>query len=400
MAARRNPYADTSTDTAYPTGFNPYEQGGVTGKTQVVDQAPVPPAAPPTTPQAPAFDATQQVGHNGSINGMNREQYRDDWLSSGGKNNADLDKWLATHGGVRQGKNGVVMTPFGEQIDMGQSFSAGDGRAQWGGVGGGGSKPASTASMMMPGMGGGAGGGSTGSGPGGSASGSASSGPAMSMDQIMKFLGPLMTNGGGFNEGAFGRRLDSVRGALDRQKKSTLDSQRAIMADRGLLSEGPNHQSGVENTNLGRIDQNISDQFSNELNSVYADESDRADQRMISALQMATGMTEEQARNAVQYAGISSNERLGHERNANDLTLGMGNLDLGRSRDAHDFSLGQGNLALGNLNAMNGYNLGAGRLALDQENSAYDHQNTSVDDLIKLLQIQMNGADISSNGHY
>jgi hypothetical protein len=84
------------------------------------------------------------------------------------------------------------------------------------------------------------------------------------------------------------------------------------MGERGLLG------SGAEKTNSANIFQDIGDSFDNSLQGIYADEADRADSRMIQALQMATGMSEEEARNAVSMAGIDSNERLGHERNAND----------------------------------------------------------------------------------
>src|SRR4051812_12093448 len=69
-------------DGGAPT-YKPYEDGGITGKT------PNPPTPPP-----PAFDPYQQVGHNGSINGMNREQWRDAWQSSGISNIADMKNWM------------------------------------------------------------------------------------------------------------------------------------------------------------------------------------------------------------------------------------------------------------------------------------------------------------------
>jgi hypothetical protein len=100
-------------------------------------------ATPPATGTAapPAFDPKQQVGHDGSVNGWNREQYRDAWMSSG-VNSVDAAKqWLGAHGGEWLADNGTVRTPFGEVLDMGinaKGSAAGNGqlRAGWGGSGG------------------------------------------------------------------------------------------------------------------------------------------------------------------------------------------------------------------------------------------------------------------------
>ena len=70
--------------------------------------------SPTTTPQAPAAP----VGHNGTQNGMNREQYRDAWMGSGIKDIAGLKNWIGQYGGTLKSDNGTVTTPYGEDIDM------------------------------------------------------------------------------------------------------------------------------------------------------------------------------------------------------------------------------------------------------------------------------------------
>lgn len=130
----------------------------------------MPDPAPPqqhgttTTQQAPQFDPSQQVGHNGTINGLNREQYRDLWMGSGAKSMQDLQNFVAQHGGVIVSGNGTVMTPFGEQIDMLiGAHTNGNGAAGWGGIGdGGGNANASAAAPAVstaPASGGASGGG-------------------------------------------------------------------------------------------------------------------------------------------------------------------------------------------------------------------------------------------------
>ena len=85
---------------------------------------------------------TASVGHNGTTaGGLNREQYRDKWMSSGVKDMAGMKAWLAENGGTLDSDNGTVTTPFGEQIDMGgnaRGSAAGNGQltTAWTGVGG------------------------------------------------------------------------------------------------------------------------------------------------------------------------------------------------------------------------------------------------------------------------
>lgn len=158
-----------------------YESGGITGGTG--GQMPVLTAGAPPEAQTNAFNAGQQVGHDGTTTGgLTREQYRDAWQGSGAKSMDDLNRFIQANGGTLQSGNGTVMTPFGESIDMGinaRGSAAGNGQlsAGWGGVGGpatpaapapalGGGMPAPT----IPATGGGGipggGGGSAGSGGG------------------------------------------------------------------------------------------------------------------------------------------------------------------------------------------------------------------------------------------
>lgn len=73
----------------------------------------------------------QNVGHDGSYNGMNREQWRDAWMSSGVKNQADTDSWLTSHGAQKIGDNGSFYTPFGEGLDLGIGYKTGSVTPGW-----------------------------------------------------------------------------------------------------------------------------------------------------------------------------------------------------------------------------------------------------------------------------
>lgn len=95
------------------------------------------PGSSDIAPNTQAASASiSSVGHNGTTTaGLNREAYRDKWMSSGVKNIDQLKQWLAANGGELVSDNGTVMTPFGEQIDMLGAARTGNGTAAWTGVG-------------------------------------------------------------------------------------------------------------------------------------------------------------------------------------------------------------------------------------------------------------------------
>lgn len=74
---------------------------------------------------------SNQVGHEGTYNGMNRQQYRDAWMGSGINDMAGMQNWLGQHGGQLMSGNGTVMTPFGETLDMMIGARTGNGRPGW-----------------------------------------------------------------------------------------------------------------------------------------------------------------------------------------------------------------------------------------------------------------------------
>lgn len=169
-------------------GYTPYELGGVAGPSQGPVQGPPqggagpiagsmngqplggqpqgqpPPQGNPAAGAPQGFDPSQQVGHDGTINGMNREQYRDAWMASGASNPQEMQAFLAQHGGSVVSGNGTVRTPFGEDLDMmynarGSAQTGSGGKPTWGGGGGGPAMngPQMGGGMMAPGdmMGGG-----------------------------------------------------------------------------------------------------------------------------------------------------------------------------------------------------------------------------------------------------
>lgn len=185
----------------------------------------------------------------------------------------------------------------------------------------------------------------------------------MGSNEIMEQLKKLFPDGA-FNQDIVNRRTDNVAASLDRQRKSRLATNRAMLAERGLIGSGP------EATSLGNMESDLYGQYANAVSGIHADESDAASQRMMQALQLAAGLSADDA------ANIVNNYRAETER-----TLGLGNLALGNSRAANE------------------YNLGLGQLGLGRERLGWEMNSGNTDNLIKLIELYMSGANRSAGGY-
>lgn len=167
----------------------------------------------------------------------------------------------------------------------------------------------------------------------------------------------IFQNGGNFNQDIVDRRANIARDQLNTFKKSQQASDQASLAERGLLGSGP------EITAQNRLGSNIADQYSQALSGIIADESQNADSRMMQALSLA--------------AGLSDNDldRLLQEYQ----TKAQTGINLGQLQSNYD--LGLGNLALGNLNSVNNYNLGVAQVGAQRDAL----QNQQLQDFINQL---------------
>lgn len=164
------------------------------------------------------------VGHDGSQNGLSREQYRDAWMSSGVKDMAGLRAWTAQHGGNVLSDNGTVQTPYGEQLDMLIGARTGNGQAGW------------TAGAGMQGANTGPGGpGAAGAGAGAAGSPGAASDPNSFQGQIRAMLLQQMQQNGkpvDMNDPQIAGEMNAQRTVLERQRQE----RRAAMAERNAAS--------------------------------------------------------------------------------------------------------------------------------------------------------------------
>lgn len=268
-------------------------------------------------------------------------------------------------------------TNFNDDIEGNEEWwwGVGGGQDEAGGAGGGGFLNAPTGGGWQ-----GAGGG-YGSGSGSySASGSSSSRPAdfAGLKEALAGLFP----GGGFNQDVVNARLDSARGQLEKGRTSRLATNRAMLAERGLIGSGP------EATGANSIDEDTYDSYAGAVTDIYANESENADKRMMEALSLATGMTLDEAQMAINQFRAET-----------ERSLGEGQLGLGWGRLGSDHTLGLGNLALGNLNAVNNYNLGMANYGLGRDRLGFDMDQGDMDNWLRIIDARLRGADISSGGY-
>lgn len=172
--------------------------------------------------------------------------------------------------------------------------------------------------------------------------------PMTGNSQLLETLWGLINSGGRPNTDALKLRLEGARETMDRARGSQQDAILARLGDQGMIGDGEVGSS------LGRLEEALAGQYGQDLNSIYADEYGRADDRMMAALSLITGMDQASLDRAIrQYeAETGRMTGLGGLRNQersieNDLTLGLGNLALGNERLGLDYTLGLGNLQLG-----------------------------------------------------
>lgn len=201
-----------------------------------------------------------------------------------------------------------------------------------------------------------------------------SAGGANHYDDMWKQLSGLF-NGGQPNQDIINRRMDVARDQLNRERNRTLKNNQALLADRGLVGSGP------EATSYENMDERLGGATNDAYQSIYGDELQRADSRMMNALTLATGMTSDQARNYIDQFRAQT-----------DHDLGFGQLALGNKNSDQGFTLGQGQLALNNFTANNQNNQFYASLKQAAEQG-------NIEAILKLLELQGINASQLRQGH-
>lgn len=248
-------------------------------------------------------------------------------------------------------------------------------------------------------------GGSTG---GGGYSGGGGAGGGVPAPQTGSGSGGLDINGilqsiltGDMNQDVLSKRLESARDTMERTRTSEMDSLGAILADRGLIG------SGSEIEGLSNLSDQLYDTYASTTRDIYADEASRADDRFIQSLSLATGLSIEDAKRAVDWYNAETSRDVGMGRLSLDAQLGnreldlnemlgLGNLDIARGRLGLDSSLGFGRLGLDELglNLQNNQFLADYGLRRDQ----YLNDSGNTDDILSIIQAMLSAGGITAGG--
>ena len=180
---------------------------------------------------------------------------------------------------------------------------------------------------------------------------------------VQDALAGILERGGELPADQIARRFESARELLDKGRRTMVNDLRGDLASRNLLSE-PGIPQGAESGGLTRITERLAPEFSRALRDIYSDESAKSDARMMTALQMATGFSTDQARNLLASIG---------EGTARQTALA--------------------DLALRSLQTNMAWNQFLAQFGLQRDQVMYEIQNGGIDRLLPILQafLQLGG---------
>lgn len=179
----------------------------------------------------------------------------------------------------------------------------------------------------------------------------------------------ILERGGELPTDQIARRYESARELLDKGRRTQINDLRGDLASRNLLSE-PGIPQGAEIAGIERITEKIAPEFSRALRDIYSDESAKSDARMMTALQMATGFSTDQARNLL--AGIG-------EGTARQTALA--------------------DLALRELQTNMAWNQFLAQFGLERDRVMYEIQNGGIEQLLPILQAFMQFGGMANQGY-
>jgi hypothetical protein len=201
--------------------------------------------------------------------------------------------------------------------------------------------------------------------------GSSSSTQPFMGDEIKAKIMELLNTGGAFNQQLMDSRSESLREGLERQRGVETQSLDALLAERGLTGGGGDIAA---RSNMG---ERLGTQHATALRDLVGNESQRADSRMMQALQTGAGMSISEAQQAIDWFNAQTG-RTGTEGN---LANQASEIELRRL-------LGLGELGLGQAGLEANFLLGQGRLGLDRDLGMLGQQNTTIDQILRALGLQ------------
>ena len=186
---------------------------------------------------------------------------------------------------------------------------------------------------------------------------------------VQAALAGLLERGGDLDNNQVARRYESARELLDKGRRTMIGDMRGDLAERNLLSE-PGIPQGAEIGGLERITERLAPEFSRALRDIYSDETAKSDARMMTALQLATGFSTDQARNLL--AGIGE----------------------GTARQTQ-----LADIALRSLQTNMAWSQFLAQFGLERDKVMYEIQNGNIEQMLPLLQAFIQMAGLANQGY-
>lgn len=153
-------------------------------------------------------------------------------------------------------------------------------------------------------------------------------------------------------------------------QRSMLEDARAALAGQGILS-APGVDQGATTDAIGRISEKIAPEFAGAVRDIYGQALDESNQSFMSALQMATGLSDSQSKTLLAALGQGTSRQ--------QVLAGI---------------------ALDNLSANMDWNKFLAQHSLDQTKLAEDISQGRMTQVIQLLQLFLQGAGTAAGGYY
>ncbi len=187
---------------------------------------------------------------------------------------------------------------------------------------------------------------------------------------LMATLREIIAAGGQLpGNGAGGKRFESARELMAKGERTAMNDARAMLADRGLLSE-PGNASGAEMSTIGRVQSRNAEEFARALRDIGIEEDDASNTRLTNALALAAGIDAQRASTLINAIGQGTDR----QQMLSEVALA---------------SLGQ-NMA---------WNQFLAEYGLDRDKAMYAIQNGQIDQIMPYLALFMQLAQGTQRGY-
>lgn len=196
----------------------------------------------------------------------------------------------------------------------------------------------------------------------------------------------LLQNGGQLDQARLAQRYETARELYEKARRTQMTNARGDLASRGLLSL-PGIAQGPEITAVTRLEENLAPVWAAMLRDAYLSESEAADTRFNTGLNLATGLSQSQAQNFLDAANLGNTR----QRTLSDIALGTLDRNLAQNQMVNQ-------LALDLLDRNMAWNQFLAEYGLDRAEVMNAIQEGRLGALMPLIQLFFQAANMSQQG--